>query len=99
MIWIALAAIFKAIADKLAHHFGNSIFKKLNPKWWNPEESWKHVKFLPYTKYRPDAWHIANSILIILFCTAVYGLTLKMVYSGVVFILVFNLFYNKILNK
>jgi hypothetical protein len=99
MIWIALAAIFKAIADKLAHHFGKSIFRKLNPKWWNPNESWKYVGFLPLSKYRYDGWHIANSLMIVCFCVAAFGFTLKMLGSGIIFILVFNLFYNKLLSK
>jgi hypothetical protein len=96
MIWIVLAAIFKATADKLSHHFEKSIFKNLNPKWWNPNVSWEYVKFIPFTKYRPDAWHIANSLMIVCFAIAAFGITLKMLVTGVVFILIFNLFYNKI---
>lgn len=29
-------AVSEAVMDTLAHHFGKSIFAKLNPKFWNP---------------------------------------------------------------
>jgi hypothetical protein len=99
MIWIMLAALFKAIADKLSHHFEKSVFKNLNPKWWNPNVSWQYVKLIRFTKYRPDAWHLANSAMILFFCVAAFGFTLEMLIAGLAFIVVFNLFYNRILKK
>ncbi|HYH15586.1 MAG TPA: hypothetical protein VD794_10210, partial [Flavisolibacter sp.] len=98
IICITLAAICKAVADTLYHHYGTSIFSNYNEKWWNPNESWKHAKFFPYTKYRVDAWHLANSGMISFFLAAgvwndlnVYK-GLEFIGAGVLFIVVFNLF-------
>lgn len=68
---VVLAAIFKSISDTLDDHFEVSKFGKLNPKWWNPAVSWQHVKFLPLTHYRADAWHLANSGMILSFALAI----------------------------
>lgn len=107
ILFIALAGLFKAVADKLTHHFDKSIFNSSNLKreWWDPSISWQHVGFLPYTKYRPDAWHLANSGMIVCFCIAVvlhrpvlwFGF--ELILAGLLFISVFNLFYNKLLMK
>jgi len=99
---IVLAAISKAVADTLYHHYDTSVFANLNPKWWNPVVSCNHVKFLPFTKYRPDAWHVANSIMIVAFILAVVlhiSFTycwLEMLIYGAGFNIVFSLFYDKI---
>jgi hypothetical protein len=69
LILISLAAIFEAIMDTLAHHFTGSVFKNLNPKFWNPNESWVRKHELgglyksilsPFT----DAWHLAKLIML-----------------------------------
>jgi hypothetical protein len=58
-ILISIAAIFNAIMDALWTKFPTSIFKNLNSKWWNPNESWKYYpNFLGIV--RLDAWHIAK---------------------------------------
>src|SRR5947209_5469427 len=62
--FLMLAAFSKAVADTLYHHFDTSVFKKLNPRFWNPAVSANYAKFLPFTKFRWDAWHIANTIMI-----------------------------------
>lgn len=100
---ILLAAIMKAVADTLMFHYDTSVFKHLTPKFWNPVESYKYVKPLPFTKYKPDGWHLANSGLIICFIAAAvfHDIHLKWYFVlpalGVLFNLTFNLFYNKIL--
>ena len=105
LLLISLAAIFKAVADTLQHHFDTSVFSKLNLKFWNPVVSCEFAPFLPLTKYRLDAWHIANSGMIISFICAVvfsHPVTawwLGIIIGGVAFNLVFNLFYNQILVK
>lgn len=100
---IVLAAIFKSIADTLDEHFEVSIFKKLNPKWWSKNVSWKYVRFLPLTHYRPDAWHLANSAMIISFVLAVvfYQPWLGQWYYdfiafGFAFNVTFEFFYSKV---
>ena len=103
LLLISLAAIFKAVADTLQHHFDTSVFAKLNPKFWNPVISCNYAKFLPFTKYRLDGWHLANSGMIVFFILAVVFASpvklwwLAIIICGVVFNLVFNLFYNQIL--
>ena len=105
ILFIAAAAIFKSIADTLQHHFDTSVFKNKNPKWWNPMKSWAYVKFLPLTKYRPDAWHLANSAMIISFIAAVVAYKpqlpwyAEMAIGGLCFNLIFEFFYAKVLRR
>lgn len=102
VLFICLAAICKAIADTLRDHFDTSVFKWKNPKWWNPVISWKYVGYIRFTKYHPDAWHLCNSGMIIFFSLAIafHRPVIQWYYewaiAGVVFNLVFNLFYGKI---
>lgn len=66
MVIAFCAGFFMAVMDSVENeHITQTVFKKLNPKWWYKRESWKHVKFLPFTKYRPDAWHLAKSLLLL----------------------------------
>lgn len=102
-IFILLAAICKAVADTLYHHYDTSVFARLNPKWWNPVVSCNHVGFIPFTKYRPDAWHLSNSAMIVSFITAAvvrdsvfHSWLINLVMLGVIFNLMFGVFYNKI---
>ena len=100
---ILLAAIFKAIADTLDHHFYTSIFLRWKDKpFWNPlHERNDAVKRI--FSYPIDAWHLANSGMIVCFIVAVsvsnlnYYWLIQVVGGGILFNLVFNLFYNKIL--
>ena len=41
ILW-SMAAICNAIMDVLAFKFKTSIFRKLNPDWWNPAKSWRN---------------------------------------------------------
>jgi hypothetical protein len=41
-IFWSLAAICNAVMDVTNYHYSISIFKKLNPMWWNGEISWKN---------------------------------------------------------
>lgn len=100
---LILAAFFKAVADTLQHHFETSIFKKKDVRWWNPAFSWKYVKFLPHSKYRPDAWHLSNSLMIVSFiCFGVFfehhiHWVLEVIAAGIIYNLSFILFYDEIL--
>jgi hypothetical protein len=103
-ILIILAAFFKAVADVLMFHFETSVFKWKDPRWWNPNISWKYVGFIKFTKYRPDAHHLANSLMIVCFITAIpfcpdFSWWKVVIGGGVLYNLVFNLFYNKALRK
>lgn len=92
MIFFILAAICKAIADTIAHHYDTSIFEGID--FFDPAIQGKKI---PFTNYPFDGWHVANSLMIVFFVLAVFGFTLKALVAGVFFILFFNLFYNKVL--
>lgn len=111
ILLFGLAAILNAVMDTLTYHFSTSIFKKLNPNFWNPEVSWKTAKYLPLTKYKLDEWHLAKSGMII---SLALSLTTALIPQwffydvwwfylvfflilGVVWNGLFNLFYNSIL--
>ena len=103
ILFLVLAAFFKAVADTLQHHFETSIFKNKDVRWWNPAFSWKYVKFLPFTKYRLDAWHLSNSLMIVSFiCFGVFfehriHWSLEVIASGIIFNFAFILFYDEVL--
>jgi len=95
ILLIVLAAIFKAVADTIQHHPDTSIFK--NKKFWVGEG-----KFLPLTKYKFDGWHLSSSAMIasfigLIFTKIPYNLYISYIVLGIIFILIFNIFYNKIL--
>ena len=100
---IIFAAFFKAVADTLQHHFETSIFRKKDVRWWNPAYSWKYVNFIPFTKYRLDAWHLTNSLMIISFiCLWVFGVHqfnwwIDLIAAGIIYNIAFSFFYDKVL--
>ena len=106
-LMILFAAICKAGSDTLAHHFGRSIFKDLNPEFWNPEVSWKTAEII--FAYKVDAWHLFNSGMIGFFILGVIfykGISTPLVdwldkiaditILSFIFIGGFNTFYNHI---
>lgn len=109
--FIALAAVCKAVADTLRDHYDTSIFRAKDPRFWNPQISWKYVGVIKFTKYHPDAWHLCNSLMLCFLDAAVVAATalywhwkwweygLEFVLIGILFNVVFNLFYNRILKK
>lgn len=100
---ILLAAIFKAIADTTLHHYDTSVFRKLSFQFWNPNESYKYARKI--FKYPIDAWHLANSAMIVCFIVAVicYEQQLKwfweLAIAGISFNVVFGLFYDTLLRR
>ena len=100
LLFIAIAAICKALADTLDHHFDTSKFKNKNRGFWDPNIIHKTTKQV--FGYPLDAWHLTNSLQI---CS---WMTLAVIYEpcfnrwidfcigGAAFIIVFNLFYNKL---
>jgi hypothetical protein len=111
LIFWVLAAICNSVMDTLVHHYSTSVFKKLNSAVWNPEVSWKSAAYLPYTKYKIDAWHLFKSAMIIFLALSIISAwifgppllnvwwfyLITFVWLGVVWNGVFNLFYNHIL--
>lgn len=103
--FLILAGICKAVSDTITHHFDTSVFRRKDRKFWDPNISWKYAKTLKFTSYKVDAWHLANSGMIISWCFALafYDNQLNInpfivvIIAGIIFNLSFNLFYNKIL--
>ena len=104
-ILIVLAAICKAVADTLAHHFDISIFKKKRQRFWNPAVSSNEAPRI--FNYKIDAWHLFNSGMLVFLIGAIpvhdrFDLLhlkwwVEILAGGGLFIVVFNTFYNKIL--
>lgn len=101
-ILIFWAALFKAVADTLDHHFDTSVFKGLARSFWDPNVI---VKTSPQILGYPlDAWHLANSGMLSCFLLLPFFYKksklkpwLEFIIAGVSFNLVFNLFYNVLL--
>ena len=101
---IILAAICKAVADTLAHHFDTSIFKKKRQRFWNPAVSSNEAPRI--FAYKIDAWHLFNSGMIIFLVSAVplhqfdkwhLQWYWEILIGGTLWNIIFNTFYNKIL--
>jgi hypothetical protein len=69
-LW-ALAAVCNAVMDVLAFKFKTSVFKNMNPNYWNPAKSWrnKYKQKMPFKgpafigsttflSFLTDAWHL-----------------------------------------
>jgi hypothetical protein len=113
LLFLTLGAACNACMDKLSFHFHKSVFNKLNPNFWDPSVSWKYAKFVPFTKYKIDAWHLFKSAMIVFICISIMiafkgGVYVdnSFVYNKIVLFLTmgllwngaFNLFFNKILS-
>lgn len=101
VVIIILAAVCKAFADTLDHHFDTSVFRNLPAKWFDPNVITKTAPEI--FNYPLDAWHLANSLQICLWIALpfVYKPVLKRWYfdfaaAGMIFVVVFNIFYNQI---
>jgi len=57
LILIALAGALNATYEILFTGFNQSIFKKLNPEFWNPLESWKFKWASPFPQPAEDKWY------------------------------------------
>ena len=113
LLFVFLAAVCNAVMDKTQFHYHKSIFKFLNPYFWNGEISWqnKYVNrdFLQGLKSIPvqftDAFHLFKSLMIIFFAIAV--IEYKQIIHPVIDLLMigsvwngtFNIFFNKILHN
>ena len=102
-ILLALASICNAIMDTLAHHYSSSKFQNLNDKFWNPNISWQYAHYLPFTNYKIDAWHLFKSAMIVFMCASICFANsfniLDFICLGILWNIIFNLFYNHLLIK
>jgi hypothetical protein len=75
VLLFCIGGIFDAIMDTLSDHFGTSVFKSLNPQFWNKNLSWTNkyvdgdpskglVKWWVFNKpvCFTDGWHLAKTI-------------------------------------
>lgn len=104
-IFILFAAFFNAVMDATENeNFFESRFKSLPKQFWYKLESWKYVKKI--LGYRPDAWHLSKSLMILCFAGAVIffdlpvmkwqDVALYLVLIGIIWNGAFWLFYNLI---
>lgn len=104
-----LAIVIMALIETLQHHFGVSIFRKLNEKWWNPYISWirkGEMKQTLFNKYISviwsDAFHLFKFIFLLLITASIvtYERILGILLDPYLYLLtygiVFNIFYEKI---
>ncbi len=100
-ILLIVAAISKAVADTVDHHFDTSIFRKLNPNFWDRDISSEKAKRI--FNYKIDAWHLSQSLMIVAMIAATVFHVPKLEWyyeiaiAGTAWNIVFNTFYNKIL--
>lgn len=107
LVLFALAALFNAVMDSLEEgHFTKSIFRNLNPKFWYKYESWKYVRKIPIINYPVDAWHISKTLMVMCLSGATApSMTifpdywLNFIALGVVWNIIFTVFYDHILKK
>ena len=91
-ILIIFAAICKAVADTIEHHFDTSIFRH--------SKFWVNGGKIIFGKYKFDGWHLANSFMISAFITAIaFPPAILWYYTlfggGLLFNVTFNIFLLK----
>lgn len=102
MLFVIGAGFFNPIMDTLEHHFSTSIFKNLNPKFWDPLISSDSAYRIG--GYKIDAWHISKSAMIVCWCFAVVfypgGFNwIDFCFAGYFYNITFSLFYDIILRR
>jgi hypothetical protein len=97
-VLLILAAFFSAVMDKTKDtiQYNSSVFKNWNKRFWNDEEP---SSFVPYTKYKLNAWHLSKSLLVICICAAMSRTIWEFIIYGIIWNLVFNFLYNKALKR
>ena len=101
IIAFAFAAFFNAVMDTLTDHFSVSVFKNLNPNFWDRSITWKHKKFLGIVVL--DAWHIAKygwllSIITFGLCNKLeINLLGNLLIYPIIWFIVFETFYSRVL--
>jgi len=120
----ALAAVCNAVMDVVAFKFKRSVFRELNPFWWNPAKSWKnkykgrepgngpaYAGSTTVLCFTTDAWHLFQfgmtlfmALSFIFVCQVEINLNIVSTLAillglKVLWGLVFELFYSKILRR
>lgn len=103
-LYLVIAAILNAFMDRIENEsFYESIFVNWNEKFWYKRTSCKYAKKI--FSYKMDGWHIAKSLMIIciLMCWVnykeFYNWWVDVIMAGGLWIVTFNIFYNKLFKK
>lgn len=104
-VFIIVAAILNACMDRVETKisFNDSIFWRKDPHFYCKPISAGKVKFIPMTRYRPDFWHLCKSgvicclLAVPFFYTIIVYPFLDYILMGLVYNVVFEQFYSKIL--
>jgi len=116
IVFIFIAAALNAFMDRIETiiAFDKSIFHKLDTRFWCKSISAHYVIFLPMTKYRADAWHIAKTLMLLCIGLAivcyspiveVFGISFIDMFLDIIlltwisWICSFNVFYNHIFKR
>lgn len=86
ILFVILASICNSVMDVSSFHYDNSIFNKLNRKFWDGSISWKN-KYIDYDKgdkrrkkifglfnypvQLTDSWHLFKSLMIVFLITSI----------------------------
>ena len=92
-----IGGLSKAIRDTVSHHFEESIFSKLNPKFWNPlisgNNKWKNGDKNQGEKFTQssnllvgitESWHSSETINVFFLIAGVCLLTMSLGILGAV---------------
>jgi len=68
--FVFLMAFFNSVMDATENepNFDESIFRRLNKKWWLKSVSWQYCKTI--LKYHIDGWHLAKTCMVFSFTGA-----------------------------
>ena len=112
LILMVVAGAFNAVMDKIAFTFSSSIFKDLNPMFWNVSQSWKNQwkwPLVPFTGwwyfglYKPKYQeHFPYSTTMLVMFTDAWHLAkalmlLCVMLAAVVYVPMFNWFIDLVL--
>lgn len=99
-LFVFIGAIFNAIHDTVNFRYHESVFRNLDPWFWDNSTSYLMAKKI--FGYKIDAFHLAKSLMlfslfgaILSYERPVFGI-LDFIAFGLVWNVTFNLFYNKI---
>lgn len=101
LIGVGIAAILNALMDKVENEgFYQSIFRDKKPEFWYKRASWNKAKNIAGWKF--DSWHSAKSLMLVFLCLSIvlykplWNWKIDFGIAGMTWVIVFNLFYNKI---
>ncbi len=111
LILIFIAGFSNAVMDTSAFHYSTSVFKTLNPNFWNEIQSAK-INKKNILGFRNDVWHFAKFLMVLCIIGAMvsfnaWHITNSVFLNGIIsyallfcsWQMAFNLFYSKILVK